>query len=609
MKDTNTPCYRYFNSQRVDGKLRFRNNVLHFEADFPSRHRVHLPIHQILGYSYKQHPPNEESEYLSILSELGSITFYPLDRSINTILTEINNRWSPNPTLFEPTQAIAVEKPILQAYLEGHCSINDVQREPCAIQIHPRTLGFLRRNQSIFTIEITDIVRLSCHSNWVNTGVMLSIETHDTTIIFEGSHTTQLWAHLDCLKEHHLVQSIWTDKRHWWKPSCSIAILKQGVRWYPSTWLWNTQCQIQSLNWDGVHTIDFGNGRLNIIHTDGKTSLGQRHRTSFYKNMVENILDVMCHSFEQGLVGLWDDNRIVHLGTLKYDNGHIRFTPRNQNLSILEYPLEDLWMPELYDASKSFLQIRVPSIDPIPQWIVIHCGHPTIAQNWDSVLNIPSKRIRWAGLPSMEKHNAMHLRDGVLKITSLEDIPVQIQLNSNTIAIHSNADTLPVNEPLEFWFDDGQQRLRICSTILFQQDLPERKWILDAPKHLDIFNHRAHHRTHVQWTVHIIPLTWNTDTGWIPKIATTYTSTMTDISQTGCALELETSLENIEACLLQFELDETTVQLLGTIKYQQYLSPSNHWRVGVEFFIQRKDVVQRIRRLSTTDFDQEELHS
>ena len=84
---------------------------------------------------------------------------------------------------------------------------------------------------------------------------------------------------------------------------------------------------------------------------------------------------------------------------------------------------------------------------------------------------------------------------------------------------------------------------------------------------------------------------------------------MTDISQTGCALELATSLENIEACLLQFALDETTVQLLGTIKYQQYLSPSNHWRVGIEFFIQRKDVVQRIRRLSTTDIDQEEFHS
>jgi len=609
MKDTSTPCYRYFNSQRIDGQLWFRHNVLHFEADFPSRHRLHIPTHQILGYSHNPETKNGESEYISILSELGSITFYPLDDSIHTILNEVNGRWTPNPTLFEPTPAITVEQPILQAYLEGHCSINNTEKEPCAVQIHPTTLGFLRRNQPIFTIDITEIVHLSCQNGWFNTGVELSIQTAGSTIVFHGPHTTQLWAHLDCLTEHRRVQSIWTDKRHWWEPACSIAVLEESVRWYPSNWIWKKQCKMQSLNWHTVHTIDFGNGRLNILHTEGTISLGQRHRTSFYKQLVDNILNVMCKSFEQGLVGLWDNNRIVHIGTLSYSDGKLRFTPRNQNLSIIEYSLDDLWMPELYDASKSFLQIRVPSVDPTPKWIVIHCGRPTIAQNWASILNIPSKRIRWTDMSYVERHNAMHLRDGTLKTTSLEDISVQIQLNRNTIAIHSTAETLPVNEPLAFWFDDGQQRLRICSTILFQQDLPKKKWILDAPKHLDVFNHRAHHRTHVQWTVHIIPLMWNSDSGWIPKTATTYTSTMTDISQTGCALELESSLDNIEACLLQLDLDDTTVQLLGTIKYQQYLSESNHWRVGFEFFIPRKDVVQRIRRLSTTDDDQEEFQS
>ena len=116
---------------------------------------------------------------------------------------------------------------------------------------------------------------------------------------FRGSHSIQLWALTDCLNNDCVLLHSWNDKRYWWQGPCTVTLLSTGIRWYSIDLFKVQRTTSRRLIGTSIQTLDFS-GRTLSVHTDqGEISLGQRHRTTFYKNIVERMLEAMCHSFDR----------------------------------------------------------------------------------------------------------------------------------------------------------------------------------------------------------------------------------------------------------------------------------------------------------------------
>ena len=376
MQSTSILCYRFLGNQRIDGRLTFRKDAIHFEADFPSRHRLYLPIHQLLGL----HHETEPVPIIRTLSEFGTVAFYPIKSNTESgdelnetdLVRLIRTRFEPSKTpLFSiqhPVDQGTPDTNPLHSYLEGQYSINGATFTACAVQIHQETITILARDHDNTELRIKDLINVSCKRSWLSNTIEAHLEFNDKTLCFRGAHSIHLWALMDCLSSDTVLLHSWNDKRHWWQGPCTVILLSTGIRWY-SIELFKVRGQYQEIEWSQIQSLDFS-GRTLSIHTEnGEISLGQRHRTTFYKNIVERILEAMCHSFENRLVGVWDEDRKVHMGTLTLNGDLLIFAPKANSLSNIEYCIQDLWMPELFDSSKAFIQIRIPGTEPTPKWI------------------------------------------------------------------------------------------------------------------------------------------------------------------------------------------------------------------------------------------------
>ena len=600
-------CYRLLGNQRIDGRLTLRKNALHFEADFPSRHRLYVPLYQLIGLHHEEDPV----PMIRILSEFGTVAFYPIqDRPnekstcVNNLVTQIRRLFAPPKTPWlaltdQSTDEVQNTNP-LHSYIEGQYSVTGNAFAPCAVQIHQETIHILARDQGRREIVLRNLCQVSCTRSWLSNTLETRLCFNDTTLYFRGSHSIQLWAITDSIQnDAHLLHS-WNDKRHWWRGPCTINLLSTGIRWYGIDLL-KSKGQFKQLDWTSIHTVDFSGRTLSVQTDQGPVSLGQRHSTTFYKNIVERMLEAMCHSFETRLVGLWDENRKVHMGTLTLSADTLTFLPRNPSLSPIEYNLHELWMPELFDSGKAFIQIRVPSLDPTPQWIVIHCGNSDIAQSWVSVLNLPSKRIAWNELTLHDKMELFTHREATLHHPDHHLTTVQFGYQNGTLSILTTIDTLPLEIPLELWFNDNQRKFKMHTQIEYKQDIPVKQWILQPPLQLDIYNFRAHHRTQVDLGAHLIPIRWNVKSGWIPDLNASLPTGIKDLSYTGCALELEEAVENCQMWLLQVSVPSHTTQLIGQVRYQRHQHSTNLWRIGFQFISRRSQTVRDLLSSVTED--------
>jgi len=614
------PCYRYLGHHRIDGRLTLRKDALHFEADFPSRHRLYLPLHQLLGLEY-----NRVASMIRTLSEFGTVSFYPIQEGSNKeemdvhkdtaleFVRLVQQQFDPTRTPFfdagNTTEEVVVDNNPLHSYLEGSYSCNDAPFTPCAIQIRQNSLHLLGRNTESQELHIETISALKCSRHWLGNTIETTFKSGSNTFRFRGTHSIQFWSILHCLSpKDTAIQSTllhsWNDKRYWWQSPCTVVVLQNGLRWY-SINLFGLSGNNEHLPWSSIQTLDFSGRTLSVQTDSGMVLLGRRHNTTFYKNLVEHILESMCHDFESQLVGLWDDERKVHMGTLSIKDDTLRFSPRNSSLSDIEYNLNDLWMPELFDSSKAFIQLRVPSSDPTPQWIVIHCGNPSIAQNWVSVLNLPSKRIPWTQLTESERTELFKNRPTTLQHPNHFITPVILKYINNTLAVTSVDEEVPVGATIELWFDNGQRKFRMHTEIEYKQDIPVSQWILKKPTQIDSYNFRAHHRTQVEFEAQLIPVKWDSSSGWLPDLSAALQVTIKDLSYTGCALELDNSLASSHLWLLQISLPSRTEQLMGQVRYQRQQTASNLWRAGFQFTTRRS---QTIREMLSTISATEEPH-
>ena len=595
MQSTSIPCYRLLGSQRIDGLLTLRKDAIHFEADFPSRHRLYLPIHQLLGLHHETDPV----PIIRTLSEFGSVAFYPIRSNSDTtdesnLVRLIRKRFEPSRTPLFSIQHPAIQECSdtnpLHSYLEGQYSINGATFTACAVQIYQETIHILARDHDNTELHIKELTSASCNRSWLSNRIETHLEFSGKTVCFRGSHSIHLWALMDCLSNDSVLLHSWNDKRHWWQGPCTVTLLSTGIRWY-SIDLFKAKGQYQEIDWTSIQSIDFS-GRTLSIHTEqGEVSLGQRHRTTFYKNIVEQMLEAMCHNFESRLVGLWDEERKVHMGTLTLSGDLLTFVPKDSSLSVIKYRLQDLWMPELFDSSKAFIQIRIPGTDPTPKWIVIHCGNSSIAQNWVSVLNLPSKRLLWNNLTVNDKTELFTQRIGMLHHPNHSLINIQFNYLNDTLTLISEVEVLPVDSPVEIWFNNGQRKFRMHAQIEYRQDIPVTQWILQRPKQLDIYNFRAHHRTQVELDAHLIPIRWEIEGGWMPDLTASLPVTVKDLSYTGCALEIDSELEICQFWLLQVPLPTHTAQLIGQIRYQRQQA-TLLWRVGFQFTSRRSQLIR-----------------
>ncbi len=602
-------CYQLVQQQRVDGLLRYRADALHFEADFPSQYRFRLPLHQVLGFQH--HPaPNE---HLQFLTERGTIVLYAASNtssemeSLDTLLHDV---WTP-PYTNDPSHSTTQDRDPLQhpstklkAYIEGQCiiqgpALTNSTRTSAAIQVHPQYIDIFRQDYPLLHIGCTEIEQVRCFKRWWSNDMTLEFQTATLQISFHGTHVTQLWAYLDNSQQQQTEHLVWNDKAYWWYPNATLVLSDFGVHSFSGRWLSPSICAPTEFSWDQIHTLDFGNGKLRIHHTEGVTQLGVRHSTSFYKNVVEQMVGILS---QEGLVGLWDDNRSVHLGRLSIEDDTLIFQPRNTLLSTITYPLSSLWMPQWHEPSQSFIQIRTPSDDKAPSWLIIHCGHSQHAQHWVSRLNLPSQRIQWSTLSKDLRQELLDEKVGNIRRHDSLDIPVQMFVHNEYLLIQCPEDAPNNQAPLEFWFDDGERLLRLSTTLAYQQDIPVRRWVLEPPSNIDIYNYRAHHRTHVHWLVYVLPLQQHQHNGWLPDTTDVQQATMRDISQSGCALESEDCLRLPEhqRCILQIHIDAETEQLIGIVKYQTFQQESQTWRIGFEFEHQHTTVIHKLRVANQT---------
>ena len=609
---TSIPCYRYLGNQRIDGRLTLRKEALHFEADFPSRHRLYLPLHQLLGLEHD----TTGAPIIRTLSEFGTVSFYPIQEGTEMeetavrkdtglkFVREVQQHFEPIREQFlengHTTEEVIVDSNPLHCYLEGTYSCNDEPFMQCAIQIRQHSLHLLGRNTPSQELRIETITAVKCSRHWLGNILETTFTNGSDTFRFRGTHSIQFWSLLDCLSPHntrltaleHSYSPLhsWNDKRYWWQSPCTIVVLRSGIRWY-SINMFRLRGSSEYLEWSSIQTLDFSGRTLSIQTGSGLISLGQRHNTTFYKNMVEHILEAMCHDFESQLVGLWDDERKVHMGTLSIGEDKLRFSPRNPALSDIEYSLTDLWMPELFDSSKAFIQLRVPSSDPTPQWIVIHCGNPSIAQNWVSVLNLPSKRIPWHQLTEAERTELFTNRPATLQHPDHNMTAVVLRYINGTLAMTADEE-LPVGSAIEIWFNNGQRKFRMPTEIEYKQDIPITQWIVQKPIQLDSYNFRAHHRTQVELEAQLIPVQWSPSSGWLPDLGGALQVTIKDLSYTGCALEIDNSLTSSHIWLLQVALPSRTEQLMGQVRYQRQQTSSNLWRAGFQFTSRRSQTIR-----------------
>ena len=154
-------CYRLLGSQRIDGQLTLRKNTLHFEADFPSKHRLYLPLHHLLGLHHEVEPV----PIIRTLSEFGTVAFYPIQTNPNeplnraeSFLVQVRKHFTPSkkPLLTledEPINKAHDTNP-LYSYIEGQYAINGSHFASCAIQIHQHTIRVLARDQDLSLIHI-----------------------------------------------------------------------------------------------------------------------------------------------------------------------------------------------------------------------------------------------------------------------------------------------------------------------------------------------------------------------------------------------------------------------------------------------------------------------
>ncbi len=603
MTFASVPCYRLVNHQRIDGRVYLRENDLFFEADFPSRNRLQLPFHMLLGYR----SPSTSSG-IELLSERGVITLYPIEERFTPIVEHINKHWSPKKLSIKDTQPEMDTH--LQAYLEGGVSIDHRRYTECSVQVRNDTIEILRRNASTVVLSIACVDNPTVKTNPFTRLTVVSFNSilngDPVSIRIQGSQGHRLWALIDCLSSNLIPHYIWSDKPNWWSHT-AFVLLDHELRGYTSKALPLLYSDPLKISWDAIHTLDFGRSRLVIQHANGKTTLGRRHPTTFYKGVVERLLENICTSFESGTVGLWDDDRQVHIGRLHVQDSVLKFDPRNPKLAPLEYHLRDLWMPDLYDTSKAVIKLRIPTVNTRPEWLVIHFGSATVARHWASALNMPSSRVPWFALERADLVSLLHNRQGSLQLTSNQSIEVVMHIEAHGLAIRSQT-TLPLEQPLEFWFDDGERRLRIETSISFKQDLPVQQWVLERPGQIDVFNHRAHHRTHVDLEVNIVPLKWDGSTGWCTLPKETNAAMIRDISISGCALDSTTPLPMASLYLLQIEELKSPMQILGVVKYQKENTSTGLVRTGFEFLSLRPTAVRKlIQETSNSNGPPEEL--
>lgn len=596
-------CYRLLNTQRIDGVLSFRQGMIHFEADFPSRHREHLPLHRLLGYEYNEGSP------LRLFSDMGVIAFHPLE-TIEAWLSVLHTRWSPNRSTLQVDDFSGLiplheepETPDFLAYLEGQWQQENQPSLPCAIQVYDNGLTLFVRGTPPQNIAITEIQHLSCNQPFWTESSVLDLEIQGCQHRFIGNHATQLWAFIHTLQSGVIPQKVWTDKTSWWHTSRTWAVATDGLwSFEPTRW---KSIEPTCIPWSTIQRITFQHERLRITTQAGTMLIGQRYSNHFYRNLVELLLEHICS--HDPIMAIWKEDRIVDIVQMSLAQNILRIEshPDASTHSVTEHPLESLWIPEVPDRGSSFVQLRVADTDPTPKWLIIHCGSSDRADTWLNALNIPSRRIKWSNVSIPVREGLFDHRMAKCCSTDHQEVSGALIWQHNRLSFRCEPE-LPLDTQLTFFFDDGRQQFRITTSIESHQDIPIAQWNLQTPKTLDVYNLRAYHRLPTHWSVQLSPVDW-TPTGWMVDSTQTRSGHMVDMSVAGCAIQSEIELSDSDIWLIQLTLWDDTHQFL-CIKQNSRPLQDAQWRSGFQFALPHMKILQMLWRTLQREHNQESEH-
>lgn len=606
MKNITLICHRQFDDLLVEGKLTLLSNKLHFEAFFPNKQRLDLPLHSIIGINI------QESSCLFLLSKTGIIRFFI---SVNEM---------PN-TLIDFTQKIRE----YQKQLGQEVSMNSnfefflelrygspLSKEPCSVVFKEGALLLYSEDKETQTLSFADISKTSI--GWRNNHISITIE--DKNINFWGTTSFQLFALIDIYQRFGETNNMRTWSDHYLSPiffslECFVVQTKNHIHIYPNHFWLRAGIKPYHIPTNQIHELEFQPTFLSfhtakrVFTLNGISNLGFYRKSCehiiksydlFFQGKWDDIKDTLPKFSLEGTdvsvssASLWRDDRHIIQGYLILDSDNLSFLPFSDQLDFQTLSINELIRQDDTYTAENILYLR--DHDSIYQFI---CPGDSFTRLFHQQTKLPNRKLFWNELSTASKKRTLHKQRAFLTSDCKTEIslPIEFILNDDQLLAKKpnvNLDFPPAESAIKINFTNAAGRHFFHSKIQMHHPEQQNQAILETPYLISLYSERETRRHPVNIRIAIVPLLEDSEKGeWLPMDVVLH-GTLQDISETGCGIAI--SSEKFEHSRILIELPmPSPLQLVGTISQVQEFIHGG-LRLGIAFITDTPSVRFQLRQ-------------
>jgi hypothetical protein len=593
MKKVTLICQRPFDGILLEGKLNLLSNKLHFEAHFPNKQRLSIPLYSIIGIMI------QESSCLLLLSKTGIIRFFiSVNDTPNTLEDFANEIREFQRQL---GQEISMDSDF-EFFLELQYG-NFLSKEPCSIIFKESAILLYSEGKEPQEIHFTDISKISV--GWYANHISMNLG--DKKIDFWGSSSFQLFALIDIYQRFDESNYLRTWSDTYSSPvflslHCFVVQTKKHIHIYPTHfWL---QIGIKPLHiaTEEIHELEFQTTFLSFHTSERSITLNGLSNLGFYRKTCEHIIksydlffqgewdDIKdslpkCSLEGTGLsissASLWRDDRHIIQGYLILESEHLYFLPFSERLELQKLSINDLIRQDDTSTRANVLYIR--DHDNIYQFI---CPSDTFVQSFHQQTQLPNRKLFWEDLSTTSKHRILHKQKAFLTSDSEMESSLPIEFifeDGQLIAkkLNINRDFPPAESTIKLNFTNTSGRHFFHSKIQMHHPEEEHQAIFETPDIISLYSERETRRHPVNIRISMVPLIQDIERDeWLP-METILHGTLQDISETGCGITV--SCDKFEHSRILIELPMASpLQLVGAISQKQEFIHGG-FRLGISF--------------------------
>ena len=579
MKKTTIICQRQFDDHLVDGRLTLFPDKLHFEAHYPNKQRVYLPLHSILGINV------QEGICLLLLTKTGIVRFFiQLNDDINILKSFAQNIREQQHNTDKSFSITSHFEYFLELQMGSFFSSS-----ACSIVIKKDFLLVYSEEADTQKISMDAIQKNSL--TWTG---LVNIQTQEKTFSFLGASAFQLYALIDIYQrfgENEYIRN-WTD--HYAAPfrlslDCFVVQTEQYIHIYPPHFWLKLGIKPIHIQTQNIHELEFQTTHLAIHAKEISVSLIGMYNLGFYRKACEHIAksntfffqgkwrdvreklpkyEISGEDISLSSASLWRHDRHILQGYLVLDQDFLYFLPLSKQLNFLKLSLDELIREDDTSTARNILYLR--DQENIYQII---CPNEEFVQHFHQQTQLPNRRLFWEELSPTIRRKIIHKQRALLRDTSksVESQLVELLLEEDAFLAQTLKTSLrfpSVGAKVQLSFTNSSGRHFFHSTIKYI--IPERKdqAILEAPKVISLYSERETKRYTIGTTISLAPLKHNAEKGeWLPK-EEILIGTLLDISETGCGITL--SIDKFEYSRILLEIPtHPPIQLVGEISQVQ----------------------------------------